>query len=77
MSSKKLKKELKLKVAKTLTFTFEDLKKGVSPKKFKRNIRKAAKDLLAGLKVTPQARNGVKKAAPKKRVTNSKRVSVG
>jgi hypothetical protein len=49
MSSKQ-KNTLKEKVTETLTTTFSGLQNEMSPKKFKRNIKKASKALLAGFK---------------------------
>jgi hypothetical protein len=51
MAAKKLKKELRQKVKASLNKSLSTLKGKVSPKKLKRNIKKASKVLLAGLKV--------------------------
>ena len=67
MSSKKIKKEIQQKLADTLNSSVEDLKANLSPKKLKRNIKKASKALVAGLKVTPQ------KKATKAQATKTKK----
>ena len=46
------KKEIRSQVAATLFTTFDGLKEGVGSKKFKRNVKKASKVLVAGLKKT-------------------------
>ena len=74
MSSKKLKKDLQLKVVDTLLNTFGELKNEISPRKFKRNVRKASKALLAGLKISPKKESRVKKATPKKVAPKKKAV---
>lgn len=74
MSSKKLKKDLQQKVAETLAITFEEFKKDISPKKFRRNIRKASKALLAGLATTPTKESSVKKSIAKKTSGQKKKV---
>jgi hypothetical protein len=51
MASQKLKKELRQKVKNSLSKSLSALKGKISPKKLKRNIKKASKVLLAGLKV--------------------------
>lgn len=66
--SKQEKKELKLKVEETLATTFTDLSGNISPKKFKRNLRRASRALLAGLKVTTVKKSPVKKAKKNKEV---------
>ncbi len=67
--SKQEKKELKLKVEETLATTFTDLSGNISPKKFKRNLRRASRALLAGLKVTPVKKSSVKTAKKSKKET--------
>jgi hypothetical protein len=51
-TSKKLKKRVKGDIAEKLEVTFDNLKNELGLKKFKRNIRKATKDLLKGIKST-------------------------
>jgi hypothetical protein len=53
MSTKKIKKDLRLKLEETLSQSVVNLNGEISPKKLKRNVKKASKALLAGLKVTP------------------------
>ena len=48
----KLKKDLRLKIEETLSKSFVTLEGKISHKKFRRNIKKASRALLAGLKVT-------------------------
>jgi hypothetical protein len=72
MSSKKIKKNLQLKVAERLTATFGDFQKDMSQKKFKRNIKKASKALLAGLKTAPEKRSTSKKVKSEKIVPEVK-----
>lgn len=64
--SKQEIKELKLKVEETLAATFTDLSGNLSPKKFRRNLRRASRALLAGLKVTSAKKTAVKKVKKKK-----------
>lgn len=66
MSSKQIKKDLRRQVADKLTTTFETLNKDISPKKLQRNIRKASKALLSGLKVKPGKQIAVKTKKVKK-----------
>lgn len=51
MSSRKSKKQLRSEVALTLFNTFSKFNDKISPKKLKRNIKKASKALVAGMKV--------------------------
>ena len=51
MKSKKIKQELRSKIENTLKVTFPELPGEIKPKKFDKNIRKASKALLAGLKI--------------------------
>ncbi len=61
LSQKISKKDLRNQVAQTLISTFEGLKETISPKKFQRNIKKASKILLTGVKPTLKKKS-VKKA---------------
>lgn len=63
MAVKKSKKVLQQKVAETLKTTFGGLKDEISPKKFKRNIKKASKALVAGLKTSAVKKSKEKKKA--------------
>jgi hypothetical protein len=58
MASKKPKKDLRQKVKASLTKSLSMLKGKVSPKKLKRNIKKASKILLAGLKIKYPKKRG-------------------
>jgi hypothetical protein len=51
-TSKNLKKRVKGDIAEKLEITFDNLKNELGLKKFKRNIRKATKDLVKGIKST-------------------------
>lgn len=64
MADKKLKKAIQEKVAASLASNLEEFKTDLSPKKLKRNIKKASKLLLNGLKATP-AKKTAKKTATK------------
>lgn len=63
VSQKLSKKDLRNQVAQTLISTFEGLKDAVSQKKFKRNIKKASKALLTGVK-PPAKKKSSKKTKP-------------
>jgi len=56
------RKEIRSQIAATLFTTFDGLKEGIGSRKFKRNIKKASKVLVAGLK-----KPTVKKAPKKKK----------
>jgi hypothetical protein len=61
MSSKQ-KNSLKEKITETLTATFSGLQNEMPPKKFKRNVKKASKALIAGFKIaSPKKLNEKKK----------------
>jgi hypothetical protein len=66
VSQKLSKKVLRNQVAETLISTFEGLKDNVSPKKFKRNIKKASKVLLTGVKPPSKRKSAKKIKAPVK-----------
>lgn len=52
--SAQVKKELKQQVEAKLMIAFDDLKDKVGSKKFNKNVRKAGKKLLSGLKHIPK-----------------------
>ena len=56
MSKKKFKQLVETK----LILTFEDLKDQMGSKKFNKNIKKAGKSLLAGLRHIPNTNSGLK-----------------
>jgi hypothetical protein len=72
VSQKLSKKDLRNQVAETLISTFEGLKDTVSPKKFRRNIKKAVKALLTGVKPPSKRKSAKKIKEPvKSQVTSS------
>jgi signal recognition particle GTPase len=66
LSKKLSKKDLRNQVAETLISTFEGLKDNVSPKKFRRNIKKASKALLTGVRPPAKKKSTKKIKAPAK-----------
>lgn len=66
VSQKLSKKDLRNQVAETLISTFEGLKDAVSQKKFKRNIKKASKALLTGVKPPVKQKSAKKIKIPVK-----------
>ena len=74
MANKQTKKQLQAEVALTLQKTFGEFKEQLSDKKFSRNIRKASKIIISGIKPAKPAKtkrstkpvaSRSKKAAPK------------
>ena len=71
MSSKQ-KKKIRVEVAQTLMTTFSKFDNQLSPKKFKRNIKKATKALVAGIKPEPESKPlKVKKEKKKEQPTTT------
>ena len=66
MSSKKIKKDIQQKLVDTLAATLDGLNGQLSPKKRKRNIKKASKALVAGLKIVPAKKSVAKNKGPEK-----------
>ena len=57
------KKELKQLVEAKLIVAFEDLKEQIGSKKFNKNVKKAGKKLLAGLRHIPKKNADLKESA--------------
>ncbi len=57
------KKALRQQVESTLAVTFADLKGAISEKKFNKNVKKAGKRLIAGLKQAPAVKETVAETA--------------
>ncbi|KIC95021.1 hypothetical protein [Flavihumibacter solisilvae] len=60
MAKKQTKKQLQAEVALTLQKTFSEFKDQLSDKKFNRNIRKASKIILTGIKLAKPTNNKIK-----------------
>jgi Na+-translocating ferredoxin:NAD+ oxidoreductase RnfG subunit len=66
--TKKARKKLRLEIAATLSTTFTGLTKNLSEKKFQRNVRRASRILVDGVKPESDNKLNPKKASKKKQV---------